>query len=252
MRSASGQSHYGKSCDRGPPLKVSILIFPGSNCDHDALHVSQRLMGWKTISVWHQDSELPVNTDLVIVPGGFSYGDYLRCGAIASLAPIMKAVHRHASEGGLVLGICNGFQILCEAALLPGALLRNRGLQFLHQRVHLRVERNDTPFTASLNQGQLLEMPIAHGEGNYTCDEDTLASLKANRQIILKYAHPSGEINDTSATNGSLEQIAGIVNQSGNVLGLMPHPERACEASLGMVDGLGIFQSLEHSRRLVS
>jgi phosphoribosylformylglycinamidine synthase I len=233
-------------------LKVAVLIFPGSNCDHDALHVSQRLMGWDATPVWHQDTELPANTDLVIVPGGFSYGDYLRCGAIASLAPIMKAVHRHADEGRWVLGICNGFQILCEAGLLPGALLRNRGLQFLHQRVHLRVERNDLPFTASLSHGQLLEMPIAHGEGNYTCDEETLALLHANRQIVFKYAHPSGEVNDTSAANGSLEQIAGIVNPSGNVLGLMPHPERACEASLGMMDGLGIFQSLEHSSRLVS
>ena len=233
-------------------MKVAVLIFPGSNCDHDALHVSQRLMEWDATPVWHQDTELPANTDLVIVPGGFSYGDYLRCGAIASLAPIMKAVHRHAGEGGWVLGICNGFQILCEAGLLPGALLRNRGLQFLHQRVHLRVERNDLPFTASLSHGQLLEMPIAHGEGNYTCDEETLALLHTNRQIVFKYAHPSGEVNDTSAANGSLEQIAGIVNSSGNVLGLMPHPERACEASLGMMDGLGIFQSLEHSSRLVS
>jgi phosphoribosylformylglycinamidine synthase len=232
-------------------VKVSVLVFPGSNCDHDALHVSRRVMGWETHPVWHQDTTLPPHTDLVIVPGGFSYGDYLRCGAIAALAPIMKAVHRHAKEGGWVLGICNGFQILCEAGLLPGALLRNRGLQFLHQRVHLRVERTDVPFTASLKCGQLLEMPIAHGEGNYTCDEDTLVSLQTHRQIVFKYAHPSGEVNETSAPNGSLAQIAGLVNRSGNVLGLMPHPERACEASLGMVDGLGIFQSLEHHHRFV-
>jgi len=233
-------------------LKVAVLVFPGSNCDHDALHVSRAVMGWEAHPVWHQDTELPAHTDLVIVPGGFSYGDYLRCGAIASLAPIMKAVHRHAGKGGWVLGICNGFQILCEAGLLPGALLRNRGLRFLHQRVHLRVERNDLPYTVSLRPGQILEMPMAHGEGNYTCDEETLASLHANRQIVFRYAHSSGDVNETSAANGSLEQIAGIINPSGNILGLMPHPERACEASLGMVDGLGIFQSLEHSRRYVS
>lgn len=226
-------------------MKTAVLIFPDSNCDHDAHYVSHQIMQWESHLVWHQETELPPQTDLVVIPGGFSYGDYLRCGAIASLAPIMKAVRRHADQGGLVLGICNGFQILCEARLLPGALIRNRDLRFIHEKVQLKTERLDLPFTQTIARDTLLTIPIAHAEGNYVCDEATMVELEKNRQVVFRYAHPNGHVDDASAPNGSTHAIAGIVNKQGNILGMMPHPERACEQALGMTDGLRIFQSME-------
>ncbi|HJV23808.1 MAG TPA: phosphoribosylformylglycinamidine synthase subunit PurQ [Holophagaceae bacterium] len=225
-------------------MKVAVPVFPGSNCDHDALHACGTVMGWDTVPVWHQETRLPEGTDLVFVPGGFSYGDYLRCGAIASLAPIMADIKRHADQGGLVLGVCNGFQILCEAQLLPGALLRNESLRFIHQDVHLRVERADLPFTRAMKAGQVLRVPIAHAEGNFTLDEKDLEALEARGGVAFRYCAPDGRVDGTTAPNGSTHAIAGIINAKGNVLGMMPHPERAVERALGNEDGLGIFQSL--------
>ncbi|HJU83413.1 MAG TPA: phosphoribosylformylglycinamidine synthase subunit PurQ [Holophagaceae bacterium] len=225
-------------------MKVAVPIFPGSNCDHDALHACGTVMGWDTVPVWHQETRLPEGTDLVFVPGGFSYGDYLRCGAIASLAPIMADIKRHADQGGLVFGVCNGFQILCEAQLLPGALLRNASLRFIHQDVHLRVERADLPFTRAMKAGQVLRIPMAHAEGNFTLDEKDLEALEARGGVVFRYCAPDGRVDATTAPNGSTHAIAGIINDKGNVLGMMPHPERAVERALGNEDGLGIFQSL--------
>ena len=219
-------------------MKVAIPVFPGSNCDHDALHACGTVMGWDAVPVWHQETALPAGTDLVLIPGGFSYGDYLRCGAI------MADIKRHAENGGLVFGVCNGFQILCEAQLLPGALLKNQTLRFIHKAVHLRVERTDLPFTRALKSGQVLRIPEAHGDGNYTLDEAGLTELESRGGVAFRYCHPDGQVGETSADNGAMNAIAGIVNGKGNVLGMMPHPERAVEKLLGNDDGLGIFRSL--------
>lgn len=226
-------------------MRVAVPVFPGSNCDHDALHACGTVMGWDTIPVWHQETRLPEGTDLVFIPGGFSYGDYLRCGAIAALAPVMADVKRHADQGGLVLGVCNGFQILCEAQLLPGALLRNASLRFVHADVHLRVERTGLPFTAAMKAGEVFRVPIAHAEGNFTLEPADLADLEARGGVAFRYCSPAGEIGEAHVPNGAMNGIAGIVNVRGNVLGMMPHPERAVDPRLGPTGGLGIFRSLE-------
>ncbi len=225
-------------------MRVAVPIFPGSNCDHDALHACGTVLGWDTIPVWHQETRLPENTELVFVPGGFSYGDYLRCGAIAALAPIMADVKRHADSGGLVLGVCNGFQILCEAHLLPGALLRNESLRFIHADVHLRVERADLPFTRAMKAGEVFQVPIAHAEGNFTLDPADLVDLEARGGVAFRYCSRAGEIGAAHVPNGAMNGIAGIVNLRGNVLGMMPHPERAVDPKLGPTGGLGVFRSL--------
>jgi phosphoribosylformylglycinamidine synthase subunit PurQ / glutaminase len=228
-------------------MKFGVVEFPGSNCDHDACYAIGSVIGEPVELIWHQSEEVS-GFDAIILPGGFSYGDYLRTGAIARFSPVMKAVGRFARSGGLVLGICNGFQILLEARLLPGAMLRNERLRFLCRDVHLRVERTDTPFTCLAHPGQILKMPIAHMEGNYFLDRELLASLERNRQILFRYVHPDGRAagpDDFEANpNGSLSAIAGILNAEGNVAGLMPHPERAVESSLGSSDGLVILRSI--------
>lgn len=224
-------------------MKVGVVVFPGSNCDVDCFHVAREVMGADTHYLWHQETTVD-GYDLIILPGGFSYGDYLRSGAVASLAPIMHAIKDYAAKGGLVLGICNGFQILLEAGMLPGAMLRNRQLQFRCQHVYLRVENEQTPFTCALKKGQILNIPIAHMEGNYYADETTLAELKRNSQILFRYVDESGEATAESNPNGALENIAGICNKAGNVLGMMPHPERAAERILGSADGKLIFDSI--------
>ena len=223
-------------------MRVAVVVFPGSNCDRDAAH-AVGLAGAKADLVWHERTDLG-GADLVILPGGFAYGDYLRTGAIARFAPIMAEVRDFAARGGLVLGICNGFQILLEAGLLQGAMLRNRGLQFICRPVHLRVENVNTPFTNALRPGQVLEIPIAHMEGNYYADAPTLEKLEARRQVAFRYCTPDAELSDDANPNGSLHHIAGITNGAGNVLGMMPHPERACDPLLGSTDGRTIFQSL--------
>jgi len=225
-------------------MRVAVPVFPGSNCDHDALHACGTVMGWDTIPVWHMETRLPEHTELVFVPGGFSYGDYLRCGAIAALAPIMADIRRHADAGGLVLGVCNGFQILCEAQLLPGALLRNESLRFIHTDVHLRVERADLPFTRAMKAGEVFQVPIAHAEGNYTLDPADLVDLEARGGVAFRYCSPGGETGEAHVPNGAMNGIAGIVNVRGNVLGMMPHPERAVDPKLGPTGGLGMFKSL--------
>jgi phosphoribosylformylglycinamidine synthase I len=225
-------------------MRVAVPVFPGSNCDHDALHACGTVMGWDTIPVWHRETRLPEGTELVFIPGGFSYGDYLRCGAIAALAPIMTDVKRHADAGGLVLGVCNGFQILCEAQMLPGALLRNESLRFIHQDVHLRVERADLPFTSAMKAGEVFQVPIAHAEGNFTLDPHDLVDLEARGGVAFRYCAPAGEVGEAHVPNGAMNAIAGIVNVRGNVLGMMPHPERAVDRRLGPTGGMGIFRSL--------
>lgn len=225
-------------------MRVAVPVFPGSNCDHDALHACGTVMGWDTVPVWHQETRLPEGTDLVFIPGGFSYGDYLRCGAIAALSPIMADVKRHADNGGLVLGVCNGFQILCEAQLLPGALLRNASLRFIHADVHLRVERADLPFTAAMKAGEVFRVPIAHAEGNFTLEPTDLADLEARGGVAFRYCSPQGKIGEAFVPNGAMNGIAGIVNARGNVLGMMPHPERVVDPRLGDTGGTGIFRSL--------
>ncbi|HEY6903273.1 MAG TPA: phosphoribosylformylglycinamidine synthase subunit PurQ [Candidatus Acidoferrales bacterium] len=231
-------------------MKFGVVQFPGSNCDDDAHHAIGAVIGQPVEFIWHQ-SENVLGFDAIILPGGFAYGDYLRTGAIARFSPVMKAVGRFAREGGLVLGICNGFQILLEAGLLPGAMLRNKRLRFLCRQVHVRVENTDTPFTCAARPGQVLEIPIAHMEGNYYCDAETLAELERNRQVIFRYVHPDGSDagpEDFDANpNGSLAAIAGISNREGNVAGLMPHPERAVEYALGSSDGLVILRSMVES-----
>ena len=224
-------------------MKFAILVFPGSNCDHDCYHVVKHLMGQDAEYVWHKSTSLE-GFDCVILPGGFSYGDYLRTGSIARFSPVMAEVERFAGKGGLVLGICNGFQILCEAGILPGVLMRNKGLKFICKGVNVRVENNGTPFTSSYSAGRVLSMPIAHADGNYFADDDTLKALEDNGQIVFRYSTPDGRITPGANPNGSLGNIAGIVNRRGNVLGMMPHPERACEEELGGTDGRGIFESL--------
>jgi len=224
-------------------MKFSVLRFPGSNCDQDCVHALNAIPGASAEYVWHKDTSL-AGFDAVVVPGGFSYGDYLRCGAIARFSPIMKAVGEFAAAGGPVIGICNGFQILCECGLLPGALVRNRDLHFVCEHVSLRVERDDSQFTRAAAAGQILNIPIAHGEGCYFADEATLDRLRANGQVLLRYCDPSGQASDASNPNGSRDNIAGIRNEAGNVFGLMPHPERACDPLLGSTDGLAIFRGI--------
>jgi phosphoribosylformylglycinamidine synthase len=223
-------------------MKAAVLRFPGSNCDQDA-HLALRELGVAVDYVWHKDSSLN-GADLIVVPGGFSYGDYLRCGAIARFSPIMKAVVDAAKGGALVLGICNGFQILCEAHLLPGALVRNRNLHFVCEYIRIRVENYQTPFTSAAWTGTVLRVPVAHGEGNYTADETTLRELNRNRQVVVRYCDANGAITDAANPNGSIENIAGICNATRNVFGLMPHPERACDPRLGSKDGRVIFESV--------
>ncbi len=222
---------------------VAVLVFPGSNCDHDARHALKHVMGADARFVWHKESSLG-ETDAVIVPGGFSYGDYLRSGAIARFSPIMQDVVRFAEKGGPVLGICNGFQILLEAGLLPGAMLANDRLKFRCRFVHIKTEQTDTPFSHGIDAGRVLNIPIAHGEGNYTAPEHTLQELEENRQVVFRYCDPAGNVTPESNPNGSLHNIAGIVNRTRNVLGMMPHPERACESVLGSEDGKLIFASM--------
>ena len=228
-------------------MKFGVVQFPGSNCDADAFHAVSAIVRQPVQFIWHQSQDL-AGCDVVILPGGFAFGDYLRTGAIARFSPVMKAVERFARGGGLVLGICNGFQILLEAGLLPGAMMRNQGLRFLCRQVHIRVEATDTPFTAAATRGQVLEIPIAHMEGNYFCEAAELAELERNNQIIFRYVRADGRAVDASDRganpNGSLRAIAGICNRERNVLGLMPHPERAVELGLGSADGLAIFRSL--------
>ena len=224
-------------------MKFGVVVFPGSNCDHDAYHAIGKVLGQPVEFIWHQ-SERVDGFDAIVLPGGFAYGDYLRTGAIARFSPVMRAVERFARKGGLVLGICNGFQILLEAGLLPGAMLRNAGLRFVCRPVHVRIETTATPFTAAARAGQVLEMPVAHGEGNYFCDATTLAELEQNGQIVFRYTTPEGRETKEANPNGSLANIAGICNRERNVLGLMPHPERASEARLGSEDGLVIFRSM--------
>jgi phosphoribosylformylglycinamidine synthase len=226
-------------------MRVAIPTFPGSNCDHDAMHACGTVMGWDAQAVWHRADRLPEGTDLVFIPGGFSYGDYLRCGAIASLSPIMADIKRFADQGGRVVGICNGFQILCEAHLLPGALLRNESLRFIHKDVHVRVERTGLAFTGAMAVGQILRVPIAHAEGNYTLDQAGLDALEARGGVVFRYCSAEGDTHRDFTPNGAANGIAGIVNDRGNVLGMMPHPERAVEEVTGGTDGLWLFRSIE-------
>jgi phosphoribosylformylglycinamidine synthase len=223
-------------------MNFAVLQFPASNCDQDAVH-AVRLLGHSARFVWHKENSLG-DADAVIVPGGFSYGDYLRCGAIARFSPVMQAVKQFADNGGLVLGICNGFQVLCEAGLLPGALIRNRSLQFRCEHVFLRTLTTDSPFTSQIPAGRLLRVPIAHGEGCYFADADTIARLKSDNRILWQYVTAQGEVTELANPNGAVENIAGVCNERRNVAGLMPHPERACEALLGSVDGRLIFESI--------
>jgi phosphoribosylformylglycinamidine synthase len=227
-------------------VKAGIVRFPGSNCDEDAYHAVADILGQEAVYLWHKDHDLQ-GVDLVILPGGFSYGDYLRAGAIARFSPIMQEVVQHANRGGLVLGICNGFQIACEAGLLPGALLRNDTLRFVSAPVALRVESIATKFTSQYHVGQVISIPVAHGDGRYTADGDTLARLEGDGHVVFRYVTASGEAAESANPNGSLRNIAGIVNAHGNVLGMMPHPERAMEATLGSTDGLPLFQSILES-----
>jgi len=224
-------------------MKFGVVVFPGSNCDHDAFHAVAGVLEKPVEFIWHQSENLS-GFDAVILPGGFSYGDYLRTGAIARFSPVMRAVEKFARAGGLVLGICNGFQILCEAGLLPGALMRNTGLRFICRHVHIRVETTATPFTCAAQAGQVLRVPIAHADGNYVCDDAMLADLKRHDQIVFRYCAPGGSLDPAANPNGSLDAIAGICNRRRNVMGLMPHPERAVEAALGSTDGQIVFRSL--------
>jgi phosphoribosylformylglycinamidine synthase I len=227
-------------------MKFGVVVFPGSNCDHDAWYALGEVLHQPVEFLWHQSEEVK-GFDAILLPGGFSFGDYLRTGAIARFSPVMRAVEDFARGGGLVLGVCNGFQILCEAALLPGVLKRNAGLRFVCRQVHVRVETTDTPFTAAAKPGQILEMPIAHGDGNYFCDDVTLGELERNKQIVFRYTTADGREDPTANPNGSLANIAGVCNRERNVVGLMPHPERAVEAALGSSDGLVILRSLIES-----
>ncbi|HBI23205.1 MAG TPA: phosphoribosylformylglycinamidine synthase I [Nitrospiraceae bacterium] len=224
-------------------MNFAIIVFPGSNCDHDCYHIIEHVLGRPATFVWHKEKDLS-GYDVVILPGGFSYGDYLRTGSIARFSPIMKAVEDFAHKGGLVLGICNGFQILLEAGLLPGAMLRNRSLKFICNDVRLRVDNINTPFTVNYFENQVVRMPIAHAEGNYYADKDTLMRIQKNNQIVFRYAGDDGNISDKVNPNGSVNNIAGICNEKGNVLGMMPHPERCGEDVLGGTDGYILFESL--------
>jgi phosphoribosylformylglycinamidine synthase subunit PurQ / glutaminase len=224
-------------------MKFGVVMFPGSNCDHDAFYAIGEVLRRPVEFLWHQSEDLQ-HCDAVVLPGGFSYGDYLRTGAIARFSPVMRAVQDFARRGGIVLGICNGFQILAEAGLLPGALLRNRGLRFICRHVYIRVESADSPFTCAAKPGDVLKIPIAHGDGGYFCEPETLADLRRHDQILFRYVQPDGRRDAAANPNGSLDDIAGICNRERNVMGLMPHPERAVELLLGSADGLAIFRSM--------
>ena len=231
-------------------MKSAILVFPGINRERDMARALKLASGHEAQMVWHAETALPAGTDLVVVPGGFSYGDYLRCGAIAARSPVMDAVRAFAAGGGLVLGVCNGFQILCESGLLPGVLMRNARLKFICQDVHLRVERSDTPFTRGYNAGQVIRVPIAHGEGNYEADEETLKRIAGEGRVLYRYCSPEGVVDERSNINGAAQSIAGLLNDRGNVLGMMPHPENHVEDIMGCTDGRGLFAGLvEHLER---
>lgn len=232
-------------------MKIGVVVFPGSNCDHDAFWALDHTLGVQAEFLFHKDHDLK-GCDAIVLPGGFSYGDYLRSGAIARFSPIMREVIDFANGGGPVMGICNGFQILCEAGLLPGALLRNRGLRFICKQVYIRTTNNRTMFTGNLAEGEVLQVPIAHGEGNYYADPETLAALRDGDRIVFRYCDADGNVTEEANPNGSQLNIAGIVNEAGNVLGMMPHPERACDALLGSADGAGIFRSLIASMQSVT
>ena len=224
-------------------MRFGVVVFPGSNCDHDAYHALRHGMNQETHLLWHGETDLQ-GVDAIIIPGGFSYGDYLRCGAIAKFSPIMESVRRHAKGGKLVLGICNGFQILQEAGMLPGVMLRNAGLKFVCRHVHLCVDNVKTPFTRSCQSGQVLKIPIAHNDGNFFLPEDELAALKKQEQVVLRYCDAEGNVTPQANPNGSVDNIAGVKNREGNIMGLMPHPERAAEALLSSEDGRLIFESM--------
>jgi phosphoribosylformylglycinamidine synthase len=224
-------------------MKFAVIVFPGSNCDQDAYHAATAVLGQRAELIWHKDTDLK-GADVVILPGGFAHGDYLRTGAMARFSPVMREVRTFADRGGPVIGICNGFQVLLEAGLLPGAMLRNKGLKYRCEFVNIRVEQTDTPFTGGASAGQVLRIPIGHGEGNYYAPPDVIDTLEANRQVIFRYCAPDGSISDESNPNGSVHAIAGICNERRNVVGMMPHPERACESALGGTDGLVILESI--------
>jgi phosphoribosylformylglycinamidine synthase len=224
-------------------MKIAVIVFPGSNCDQDAYYAATSVLGQQAALIWHKDTDLQ-GADVVLLPGGFAHGDYLRTGAMARFSPIMREVKAFADRGGPVLGICNGFQILLEAGLLPGAMLRNRGLKYRCEFVDLRVENTDTPFTCGAHQGQVLHIPIGHGEGNYYAPPDVLKRIEDNQQVVLRYTTPDGRLDDAANPNGSLNAIASVCNERRNVVGMMPHPERACEPALGGTDGLVILQSI--------
>jgi len=224
-------------------MKFAVVVFPGSNCDHDAYHAAKHVLGQDAELVWHKDASLH-GADVVVLPGGFAHGDYLRTGAIARFSPVMAEVQKFAAAGGPVLGICNGFQVLLEAGLLPGAMLRNNGLQFRCEHVSVRVEQTDTPFTAACAHRQVLRIPIAHGEGNYYAEPDVIARLEQNHQVIFRYVTAAGEVTAAANPNGSINNIAGVCSERRNVVGLMPHPERACELAVGSADGLVLFESV--------
>ena len=229
-------------------MKFGVVVFPGSNCDQDCVDVLRDVLKQDVVSLWHQETRLQ-DVDCIVLPGGFSYGDYLRTGSIARFSPIMRSVESFANDGGLVIGICNGFQILLEACLLPGAMMRNVGLRFICREVTLRVERTDTPFTNRFRQGQVIHLPIAHNEGNYTVDASTLAALHKGGQALFRYCDADGQLTEGSNPNGSVESIAGLCNAAGNVMGLMPHPERASESALGSMDGRVLFESIIEAGR---
>jgi len=224
-------------------MKFGVVVFPGSNYDHDTFYTIGNVLKKPVEFIWHQSEDLR-NCDAILLPGGFSYGDYLRTGAIARFSPVMKSLEKFAASGGLVLGICNGFQILCEAGLLPGAMMRNSGLRFICRHVYIRVEQTDTPFTNAASKGQILKIPIAHSDGNWNADDSTLAALEKDRQILFRYTTPDGSNDAAGNPNGAMHNIAGICNRERNVAGLMPHPERAVELALGSADGLVIFRSM--------
>ena len=224
-------------------MKFGIIVFPGSNCDRDMATVTGGILDLPTRMVWHQDTDIS-DLDVVVVPGGFSYGDYLRCGAIARFSPVMNSIIEHAKAGKYVLGVCNGFQVLTEVGLFPGALIRNRDLHFICDRVPVRVERNDLVWTSKYSKEQVVTYPIAHGEGRYFAEEDTLKALEDNNQVLFRYCSATGEIDPQNNPNGSLNNIAGIINQQGNILGMMPHPERASDRAIGNTDGLAMFEGL--------
>ncbi len=224
-------------------MKFGVIQFPGSNCDQDPFWVLESVAKQPVTYLWHESHDLQ-NSDVVIVPGGFSYGDYLRTGAIARFSPVMESVKKFADGGGIVLGICNGFQILCESHMLPGALLRNAGLRYVCRSIHVRIENNDTPFTSNCRKGEVLEIPVGHMEGNYFCDDDTLKQLQDQDRVVFRYSTKDGRVTAPANPNGSLDNIAGICNEGRNVMGMMPHPERSSEAAMGCTDGLRVFEAL--------